>query len=84
MIRYPSADLEGDARRVAKSLGVPASSVKRSTDVSGVTLVVGADWREDTAYRAPESDDRTPESAEALNGADDSACMHVNPAFTWS
>lgn len=60
MIRYPSADLEGDARRVAKSLGVPASSVKRSTDVSGVTLVVGADWREDTAYRAPESDDRTP------------------------
>ncbi|MFD7063814.1 LCP family protein [Streptomyces sp. NPDC059906] len=84
MIRYPSADLEGDARRVAKSLGIPASSVKRSTDVSGVTLVVGADWREDTAYRAPESDDRTPESAEALNGADDSACMHVNPAFTWS
>ncbi|MFD5242369.1 LCP family protein [Streptomyces tendae] len=84
VVRYPSADLEGDARRVAKSLGIPASSVKRSTDVSGVTLVVGADWREGTAYRAPESDDRTPESAEALNGADDSACMHVNPAFTWS
>ncbi|MFG3215822.1 LCP family protein [Streptomyces tendae] len=84
VIRYPSADLEGDARRVAKSLGIPASSVKRSTDVSGVTLVVGADWREGTAYKAPESDDRTPESAEALNGADDSACMHVNPAFTWS
>ncbi|WP_107424209.1 LCP family protein [Streptomyces sp. CS113] len=84
VIRYPSADLEGDARRVAKSLGIPASSVKRSTDVSGVTLVVGADWRQGTAYKAPESDDRTPESAEALNGADDSACMHVNPAFTWS
>ncbi|CAL9563959.1 LCP family protein [Streptomyces sp. enrichment culture] len=84
VIRYPSADLEGDARRVAKSLGVPASSVKRSTDVSGVTLVVGADWREGTAYQAPGSDDSTPESAEALNGADDSACMHVNPAFTWS
>jgi LCP family protein required for cell wall assembly len=84
VIRYPSADLEGDARRVAKSLGIPASSVKRSTDVSGVTLVVGADWREGTAYKGPESDDSTPESAEALNGADDSACMHVNPAFTWS
>ncbi|MFG3251902.1 LCP family protein [Streptomyces sp. NPDC048187] len=84
VVRYPSADLEGDARRVAKSLGIPASSVQRSTDVSGVTLVVGADWREGTAYEAPGSDDRTPESAEALNGADDSACMHVNPAFTWS
>ncbi|WP_328657733.1 LCP family protein [Streptomyces sp. NBC_00334] len=84
VVRYPSADLEGDARRVAKSLGVPAGSVQRSTDVSGVTLVVGADWREGTAYKAPGSDDSTPESAEALNGADESACMEVNPAFTWS
>ncbi|MBQ0882535.1 LCP family protein [Streptomyces sp. RT42] len=84
VVRYPSADLEGDARRVAESLGVPASSVRRSTDVSGVTVVVGADWREGTAYRAPEADDTTPESAEALNGADEGACMHVNPAFTWS
>ncbi|MFJ8542932.1 LCP family protein [Streptomyces sp. NPDC093586] len=84
VVRYPSADLAGDALRVADSLGIPASSVQRSTDVSGVTLVVGADWREDTAYRAPAADDRTPESAEALNGADTSACMHVNPAFTWS
>ncbi|GAA5211663.1 LCP family protein [Streptomyces thinghirensis] len=84
VVRYPSADLEGDAQRVAKSLGIPASSVQRSTDVSGVTLTVGADWREGTTYEAPASDDRTPESAEALNGADESACMHVNPAFTWS
>ncbi|MFE0208474.1 LCP family protein [Streptomyces sp. NPDC058985] len=82
LVRYPSADLEGDARRVAKSLGIPASSVERSTDVSGVTLVVGADWREGGAYEAPESDDRTPESAEALNGADESACMKVDPAFS--
>ncbi|MER7051564.1 MULTISPECIES: LCP family protein [unclassified Streptomyces] len=84
VVRYPSADLEGDARRIAKSLGIPASSVHRSTDVSDVTLVVGADWREGTAYKAPVKDDRTPESAEALNGADEDACMHVNPAFTWS
>ncbi|MFJ8146813.1 LCP family protein [Streptomyces sp. NPDC096094] len=84
VVRYPSADLEGDAQRVAESLGIPLSSVQRSTDVSGVTLVVGADWREGTTYEAPVSDDRTPESAEALNGADESACMHVNPAFTWS
>ncbi|MGW5040006.1 LCP family protein [Streptomyces parvulus] len=82
LVRYPSADLEGDARSVAKSLDIPASSVQRSTDVSGVTLVVGADWREGTAYEAPESDDRTPESAEALNGADARACMKVDPAFS--
>ncbi|MGC9494686.1 LCP family protein [Streptomyces sp. WG7] len=84
VVRYPSTDLEGDARRVAESLGIPASSVRRSTDVSGVTLIVGADWREGTAYQAPAADDKAPESAEALNGADDGACMHVNPAFTWS
>ncbi|PAZ11971.1 transcriptional regulator [Streptomyces sp. SA15] len=84
VVRYPSAELEGDARRIAKSLGIPASSVQRTTDVSGVTLVVGADWREGTTYEAPQEDDRTPESAEALNGADEEACMHVNPAFTWS
>jgi LCP family protein required for cell wall assembly len=83
VVRYPSADLEGDARRVADALGIPASSVKRSTDVSGVTLVVGADWREGTTYRAPGEDDDVPESAQALNGADDKACMHVNPGFTW-
>ncbi|EFL32580.1 transcriptional regulator [Streptomyces viridochromogenes DSM 40736] len=83
VVRYPSADLEGDAQRVAKALGIPLGSVKRSTDVTGVTLVVGADWRTGTTYKAPRRDDKTPKSAEALNGADDKACMHVNPAFTW-
>ncbi|MFH9016271.1 LCP family protein [Streptomyces sp. NPDC017943] len=83
VVRYPSADLEGDAQRVAKALGIPLGSVKRSTDVSGVTLVVGADWRTGDAYEAPERSDRTPESAQALNGADDKACMKVSPGFTW-
>ncbi|MFC5217593.1 LCP family protein [Streptomyces coerulescens] len=84
VVRYPSAELEGDAQRVAKSLGIPLSSVKKSTNVSGVTLVVGADWREGTAYKAPKEDDKTPETAEALNGANEDACMHVNPNFSWS
>src|SRR5690606_18555548 len=83
VVRYPSADLEGDAHRVAEVPGLPASSLERSTEVSGVTLLVGADWREGTAYRAPEEDDTTPESAQPLNGADDTACMHVDPAFSW-
>ena len=83
LVRYPSAELEGDAQAVAKSLGIPLSSVKKSTEVSGVTLVVGADWREGTTYQAAKEDNTTPKTAEALNGADESACMHVNPGFTW-
>ncbi|MGW1030049.1 LCP family protein [Streptomyces sp. NPDC002577] len=82
IVRYPSADLEGDAQAVAKALGIPLSSVEKSTDVSGVTLVVGADWRSGDTYKAPADDDKTPESADALNGAK-KACMHVNPDYTW-
>ncbi|MET7596754.1 LCP family protein [Streptomyces sp. NPDC005481] len=84
VIRYPSADLEGDAQRVAKALKIPLSAVEESSEVSGVTLVVGADWREGTAYKAKARDDKTPKTADALNGADAGACMHVNPNFTWS
>ncbi|MFJ3672391.1 LCP family protein [Streptomyces sp. NPDC090106] len=83
LIRYPSVDLKADALRVAKVLGIPTGSVKKSTDVSGVTLVVGADWRSGTAYEAPEESDETPTTADAINGADDTKCMHVNPDYTW-
>ncbi|WP_435296767.1 LCP family protein [Streptomyces sp. YPW6] len=81
-ILYPSADLEGDAQAVAKALGVPLSQVKRSTDVSGISLAVGADWREDGAYPVSEGTEKTPESAGALNGEEE-ACMKVNPNYTW-
>ncbi|MGY6020154.1 LCP family protein [Streptomyces spinosirectus] len=83
VIRYPSADLEGDAQRVATALGVPESAVERSTDVDGVTLVVGADWRSGTKYTAAKDDDKIPESAQAINGSDEKQCMHVNPGYTW-
>ncbi|MEU5099867.1 LCP family protein [Streptomyces sp. NPDC020996] len=83
VIRYPSADLEGDAQRVAEALGVPLSSVEKSTDVSGVTLVVGADWRSGTKYTAEQEDDSIPDSAQAINGSDKKQCMHVNPDYTW-
>ncbi|MGW7096706.1 LCP family protein [Streptomyces sp. NPDC054874] len=82
-ILYPSADLEGDAQAVAKALGVPLSQVKKSTDVSGISLAVGADWREDGAYPVSKGKEKTPESAGALNGDDDKACMKVNPNYTW-
>ncbi|MEV0323916.1 LCP family protein [Streptomyces sp. NPDC050658] len=85
VVKFPSAELEGDAQRIAKSLGIPLRSVERSTDVSGVTLVVGADWREGNTYpkSASKDDDKTPDSADALNGSDKKACMHVDPDFTW-
>jgi LCP family protein required for cell wall assembly len=82
-ILYPSADMEGDAQAVAKALGVPVSQVRKSTSVSGIVLAVGADWREDGAYPAKAVEDKTPESAGALNGADEKACMKVNPNFTF-
>ncbi|MFF9780374.1 LCP family protein [Streptomyces sp. NPDC013978] len=83
VVRYPSAELEGDAQAVAEALGIPLRQVEKSTNVSGVTLVVGADWREGKTYKAEKEDDKTPESADALNGANKEACMKVNPAFTW-
>ncbi|GAA1547942.1 LCP family protein [Streptomyces albidochromogenes] len=84
-VTYPSVDLQGDAQAVAKSLGVPMSAVKRSTEVTGVTVVVGADWRTGTAYPKPsEDDDKAPKSARLSNGADSTDCMHVQEGFTWS
>lgn len=82
-VLYPSADMEGDAQAVAKALGIPVSQVQKSTDVSGIVLAVGADWREDGAYPAKAVDEKTPESAGALNGANEEACMHVNPNYTF-
>lgn len=86
LVQYPSADLEGNALRVAKVLGIPASAVRKSTDVSGVTLVVGADWRAGTAYKAPKAapvDNTAPDTAQAINASDTSQCMHVDPSFSW-
>ncbi|MFI9614792.1 LCP family protein [Streptomyces sp. NPDC052023] len=85
LVRYPSAELAGDAQRVAKSLGVPLSSVQKSTDVTGVTLVVGADWRDGTTYPkqgAPRAGD-VPESAGAINGSDRGQCMDVYAPYRW-
>ncbi|MEW1872961.1 LCP family protein [Streptomyces caelestis] len=84
-VRYPGAASRGDAQRVAESLGIPVSSVKQSTGVSGVTVVVGADWREGTAYPeqpAPEAGD-LPEDADALNGSETGTCMDVYKPYRW-
>ncbi|WP_258382462.1 LCP family protein [Streptomyces sp. NTH33] len=85
LVRYPSADMEGDAQSVAKALGIPMSSVRRSTDVSGVTVVVGADWRTGTTYpkeSTPKAGD-LPGNSDAINGSDESQCMDVYAPYRW-
>ncbi|MFF1723652.1 LCP family protein [Streptomyces sviceus] len=85
VVRYPSADLEGDAQRIAKSLKIPMSSVKKSTDVSGVTVVVGADWRTGTAYpkQSEAKAGEVPGNADAINGSDTGQCMDVYSVYQW-
>ncbi|MCC8340300.1 LCP family protein [Streptomyces sp. R1] len=85
VVRYPGDELAGDARRVAEVLGIPANAVRKSSDVSGITLVVGADWREGTSYpkqETPEAGD-LPESSDALNGSDTGKCMDVYKPYRW-
>ncbi|WP_244354011.1 LCP family protein [Streptomyces sp. 2BBP-J2] len=85
VVRYPADDLKGDAQRVAKSLGIPVSSVRRSADVSGVTVVVGADWREGGTYPEPEPPKAgdLPDDADALSAAEKGACMDVYAPYRW-
>jgi hypothetical protein len=85
LVRYPSADLEGDAQAVAGALGIPMSQVQKSTEVSGVTVVVGADWRSGASYpkkSEPKAGD-LPENSDAVNGADTSKCMDVYAPYRW-
>lgn len=88
-VTYAKSDQKGEAQEVAKSLGLPGSSVEKSSDSSapGVTVVVGADWREGTAYPAEEKKKRdskaVPDSAASLRGDNTKACMDVNPNYTF-
>ncbi|WP_415952627.1 LCP family protein [Streptomyces sp. KLOTTS4A1] len=80
VIHFPSPELEGDAQALAKALGLPLSSVKKSTEVSAVTLTVGADWRE--GERPVKQAPKAPPREKIENGAD-KGCMKVNPRYTW-
>ncbi|MEU6068390.1 MULTISPECIES: LCP family protein [Streptomyces] len=85
VVQYPSADLEGDAQAVAKSLGIPPSAVKKSTAVSGVTVVVGADWRTGSTYpkQSPPKAGDLPSNSDAINGSDTKQCMDVYKVYQW-
>ncbi|MFD7691559.1 LCP family protein [Streptomyces sp. NPDC059781] len=85
VVRYPGDESAEDARRVAEALGIPASATRRSTDVSGVTVDIGADWRTGTSYprqKKPEAGD-LPDSSDALNGSDTGKCMDVYKPYRW-
>ncbi|GHE11631.1 LCP family protein [Streptomyces alanosinicus] len=85
VVQYPSADLAGDAQAVAKALGIPVSSVKQSTGVSGVTVVIGADWRTGTSYpaQAKPRAGELPQNTDSVNGADTGDCMDVYKPYQW-
>ncbi|MEU0967811.1 LCP family protein [Streptomyces sp. NPDC005917] len=85
VVEYPSADMRGDAQAVARALGIPVGQVKQTTDVSGVTLVVGADWRDGTTYpkqSAPKAGE-LPDNSDAINGSDTKQCMDVYAPYRW-
>ncbi|MEU4093728.1 LCP family protein [Streptomyces sp. NPDC026673] len=84
-VTYASDDDKANALAVAKSLKLPAGAVKKSSSVSQITLVIGADWRTGTTYPAASSADtkQVLADASALNASDESACMKVNSFYSW-
>ncbi|MGZ9931301.1 LCP family protein [Streptomyces sp. NC-S4] len=84
VVRYATDAQAADAGAVATALGLPASSVEKSEEVSGITLFVGKDWRTGSAPTPPPpAPSVAPTSAHALNGDNEGACMAVQPGFTW-
>jgi LCP family protein required for cell wall assembly len=89
-LSYADADKRGDALAVAKALGIPDKLVEHSSAVKGITLVVGADWRQGTTYPAS-AQDPAKQKAERDNAlkqsdvvkADTKGCMPVSPAYSW-
>ncbi|MGW5349904.1 LCP family protein [Streptomyces sp. NPDC004031] len=85
---YPAGDGDqgkADATSVAKALKIPVSNVKPSTTAQTVTVTVGADWTKGTDYAAtlPKAGG-VPDNADAVNGADDSKCMPIQPIYRWA
>ncbi|MFG2985388.1 LCP family protein [Streptomyces sp. NPDC048258] len=84
VVRFAADGQAADAAAVATALGLPASSVQKSDEVSGITVFVGKDWRTgDAPTPPPPAPTKAPDSAHALNGDNDKACMPIQPGFTW-
>ncbi|THA81409.1 LytR family transcriptional regulator [Streptomyces sp. A0592] len=84
VIRYATDAQAADAAAVATALGLPAGSVQKSDQVAGIVVFVGKDWRSGgTPTPPPPAPTKAPDSAHALNGDNDQACMPIQPGFTW-
>ncbi|MEU7075824.1 LCP family protein [Streptomyces narbonensis] len=82
VVTYPKADAEqgkANALSVTKALGLPASAVRTDAEAKGITLVIGADWREGTTYKRP-----TAVAGDLPDGADDKeTCMDIYSVYRW-
>jgi len=87
VVRYPKEDGDqgrSDAQSVAKALGLPTTAVKADPEAGGLTVVVGADWREGTVYKAPKVEEGDlPAGADDINAADKSQCMDIYSVYRW-
>ncbi|MCX5013610.1 LCP family protein [Streptomyces sp. NBC_00555] len=84
VVRFASDAQAADAAAVATALGLPATAVQKTDEVSGIVLFVGKDWRTGNAPTPPPpAPTVAPTSAHALNGDNDKACMAIQPGFTW-
>ncbi|WP_234327880.1 LCP family protein [Streptomyces sp. NRRL F-2664] len=84
VIRYATDGQAADAAAVATALGLPAASVQKSDQVAGIVVFVGKDWRTGGTPAPPApAPTKAPDSAHALNGDNDQACMPIQPGFTW-
>ncbi|WP_405898068.1 LCP family protein [Streptomyces sp. NBC_00727] len=87
VVRYAKEDGDqgkSDAQSVAKALGLPTTAVKADPKAGGLTVVVGADWREGTAYKAPKVEEGDlPEGADDINAADEGQCMDIYSVYKW-
>ncbi|MCZ0979839.1 LCP family protein [Streptomyces diastatochromogenes] len=86
VVAYPKAAGEqgkANAQSVAKALGLPDSAVRADAKVGGLTLTVGADWREGSVYtyKKPAAGD-LPDGSDVVQG-DQKECMPVYSAYYW-
>ncbi|WP_326597006.1 LCP family protein [Streptomyces sp. NBC_01803] len=65
---YPDIADQANAEAVADALGLPAGAVRISPSADQITLVIGADWREGTAFPETADPGGEEESGEAAGG----------------
>ncbi|MFE0653978.1 LCP family protein [Streptomyces sp. NPDC059534] len=86
VVTYPKSAADqgkANAQSVAKALGLPDSAVRADAKTEGITLVVGADWREGTVYKRPAAEaGDIPDGAEVLRG-DTKDCMYIFDPYKW-